>query len=186
MHFKKTYFKLGFVLIFIFVAIIAFIWNKSLFTEDKVVEVIPDNIIGQDTLIIRLSDSAPQKFISSIYWSPFSSQMPIGDRYNPWIWNKDKQYFIFSVLSEKKVDYSEHIDAIKYLSDEQLRMGPQKQIIYLVDINSQEITPLLKLEPKEIYCINQMFYFENDSIYFRANKVYLIDIKQKSCIEVKK
>lgn len=154
--------------------------------ERKAIEIIPSKAIGgAATVIVRLQGSEPQEFSARTYGSPYSSQMPIGEEFNPWIWSQDKRYFIFSTLSKELVDYGEFFPFLKRETLKHFVDGPKMQTIYLVDIENQELSPIATLTPKDIYCLNQKFFIKDKNIFFSANKEYLIDIKNKKAVEVR-
>jgi len=153
-----------------------------------IVKILEDNIIGKDTVYIKLKNSKPKKFISSIYWSPLSSQLPVGEEYNPWIWDSKCRYFIFSAFTEDNVNLLDYLPEYKKFADmdRSLWWIPERQILYLVDIEKQTIEKILEIGPKEIFTLNQKFYTKDGKIYFKAGKLYLIDLEKKTPQEVEK
>lgn len=169
--------------IFYILLISLFFINLS-YAQEKI-EILDDNIIGQDTLYINFTNSKPKKFIASIYWSPLSSQLPVGEQYNPWIWDDTRKYFIFSTFEGDNVYLPDYLPEYKkYVSeDKTMWMIPEKQALYLVDINGETITQILEIGPKEIHALNQKFYKKDGNIYFHANKDYLINLQSRTCQE---
>jgi len=150
------------------------IFKNGILTTDKTVNITPSLGFDRRTILtISLSDSELKTYISSLYFSPLSSTIPG----NSWVWSKNKQYLIFSVLSKDSIDY--------FKFEGESFKGPKKQNIYCFDRSDRKITQILELYPKDISCLYQRFYVRGTKLFFQAKYVYEVDLKKKTCIKIK-